>query len=90
MQFGFMPERWTIDVAFVLRRLQEQHHTKEKKFFVFCGLRESFWLISNESVGMGNEEERNTGSFGYISNESVWGSKDKNQSGFWVVGGVWG
>ena len=28
MQFGFMPESGTIDVIFILRRLQEEHHAK--------------------------------------------------------------
>ena len=31
---------------------------------------------------MSIEEERNTRSFGYISDESVYKSKDKGQSGF--------
>ena len=30
MQFGFMPERGTIDVVFILRRLQEEHNAKGK------------------------------------------------------------
>ena len=28
MQFGFMPERGTIDAVFILRRLQEEYHAK--------------------------------------------------------------
>ena len=31
MQFGFMPERGTIDAVFILRRLQEEYHVKGKK-----------------------------------------------------------
>ena len=30
MQFGFMPERGTIDAVFILRRLQEEYHAKGK------------------------------------------------------------
>ena len=30
MQFGFMPERGTIDAAFIVRRLQEEYHAKGK------------------------------------------------------------
>ena len=30
MQFGFMPDRGTIDAVFIVRRLQE-HHAKGKK-----------------------------------------------------------
>ena len=28
MQFGFMPERGTINAVLILRRLQEEHHAK--------------------------------------------------------------
>ena len=28
MQFGFMPERGTIDAVFILRRMQEEYHAK--------------------------------------------------------------
>ena len=31
MQFGYMPERGTIDAAFILKRLQEEYHAKGKK-----------------------------------------------------------
>ena len=31
MQFGFMPESGTIDAVFILRRLQEEYHTKGKR-----------------------------------------------------------
>ena len=44
---------------------------KEKVVHLFSGPRESNWLCTEESDGMGNEEESNTGSFGLISNESV-------------------
>ena len=30
-QFGFMPERGTIDDVFILRKLQEENHAKGKK-----------------------------------------------------------
>ena len=30
MQFGFMPERGTIDYVFILRRMQEEYHAIEK------------------------------------------------------------
>ena len=64
MQFCFVPKRGTSDAVFILRRLQEELHAKGEKLYVFCGCRESFWQSSNESVGIGNEEERNTISFG--------------------------
>ena len=31
MQFGFMPERRTIDTVFILRKMQEEYHAKGKK-----------------------------------------------------------
>ena len=36
----------------------------KEKNYVFYGPRESFWQSTKESVGMGNDEERNTISFG--------------------------
>ena len=43
MQFGFMPERGTIDAAFILTRMQEEYHAKGKKVaHEFCGCRECF------------------------------------------------
>ena len=41
MQFGFMSERGTINVVFILRRMQEEYHAKGKKLYVFHGPRES-------------------------------------------------
>ena len=34
MQFGFMPERGTIDAVFILRRMQEQYYDKGKKLYM--------------------------------------------------------
>ena len=31
MQFGFMPERGTIDAVFIMRRMQEEYHAKKEK-----------------------------------------------------------
>ena len=43
MQFGFMPERGTIDAVFTLRRLQEEYLAKGKKLYVhFVGLDKAF------------------------------------------------
>ena len=36
MQFGFMPERGTIDAVFILRRMQEEYRAKGKRLYVFC------------------------------------------------------
>ena len=44
---------------------------KEKVIYVSCGPRENFSQSNEESVGMGNEEERNTRGFGKISDETV-------------------
>ena len=36
MQFGFMPERGTIDAVLILRRMHEEHHAKGKKLYMCC------------------------------------------------------
>ena len=35
MQFGFMPERGTIDSVFILRRLLKDYHAKVKKLYMY-------------------------------------------------------
>ena len=42
-----------------------------KVIYVFCGPGESLLQSTMKSVGIGNEEERNTRCFGYSSDESV-------------------
>ena len=34
MQFGFIPERGTIDAVSMLRRMQEEYHAKGKKLYM--------------------------------------------------------
>ena len=34
MQFGFVPERGTVDAVYILRRLQEEHHANWRKLYV--------------------------------------------------------
>ena len=34
MQFGFMPERGTIDVVFILRRMQKEYYAKGKTLYI--------------------------------------------------------
>ena len=43
MQFGYMPERGTIDAVFILRRMQEEYHVKGKKSYM-C-------FVDREKVG---------------------------------------
>ena len=58
MQFGFMFERGSIDAVFIMRRKQEEYHAKGKKLYMcFVDQDKAF-----DSVGMGIEDERNTGS----------------------------
>ena len=40
IEFGFMSEKATIDAVVILRKLQEEHHMKEKS--LFYGTRENF------------------------------------------------
>ena len=43
MQFGFMPERGTIDTELILRRLQDVYHAKVKKLCMcFVDLEKAF------------------------------------------------
>ena len=43
MQFGFMPERGTIDAIFILRGMQEEYHAKVKKLYMcFVELENAF------------------------------------------------
>ena len=78
MQFYFIPRRGIVDAVFVLRRLQEEYHAKGKKLYICFVDTEKAYKSKMESDGMGNEEERNTSE---TSDESVSGSKDKNESG---------
>ena len=60
MQFGFVPESEGIHAVFILRGMQEEYQAKGRKFYMFCGPRESFLQSTKESVGIGYEVERNT------------------------------
>ena len=43
MQFGFMPERGTVDVVLILRRMHEEYHAKGKKLYMcFVNLEKAF------------------------------------------------
>ena len=58
-----MLERGTIDAVFILTRMQEEYHAKGKKLYMcFVDLDKAFIRVPSD--GMGNEEERNTRSFG--------------------------
>ena len=35
MQFGYIPERGTIDAVFILKRMQEEYHAKGKKLYMY-------------------------------------------------------
>ena len=71
VQLWLMIERGTNDAMVIMRRVQKEHHAEGKMLYVFCGPRESSLQRNKESVGMGNEEERNTRSHGYISDETL-------------------
>ena len=71
VQLWLMTERGTNDAMVIMRRVQKEHYAEGKMLYVFCGPRESSLQRNKESVGMGNEEERNTRSHGYISDETI-------------------
>ena len=49
MQFGFMPERGTIDAVFILRRLQEEYHVKGK-VLCFVNLEKAFHRVHRKRL----------------------------------------
>ena len=56
MQFCFMPGRGTIDALFILRRIQEENFTKQRKLYMcFVDPEKSTRWSSKESCGMGND-----------------------------------
>ena len=71
VQLWLMTERGTNDAVVIMRRMQKNQHAEGKMLYVICGPRESSLQRNKESVGMGNEEERNTRSYGYISDETL-------------------
>ena len=43
MQFGFMPERGTINAVFILRKMHKEYHAKGKKLYMcFVDLDKAF------------------------------------------------
>ena len=71
VQLWLMTERGTNDAVVIMRRMQKKQHAEENMLYVICGLRESSLQRNKESVGMGNEEERKTITYGYISDETL-------------------
>ena len=71
VQLWLMTERGTNDAVVIMRRMQKKQHAEGKMLCVICGPRESSLQRNKECVGMGNEEERNTRSYGYISDENL-------------------
>ena len=51
IQFGFMPERGTIDAVFILRRMQGEYHAKGKKVvYVFVDLEKALDRVPRKVV----------------------------------------
>ena len=64
MQFGFMPERGTIDAVLILRRMQEEHIAKEKRLYMcLMDLEKAFERVLRKVLENGIFEERNTRNF---------------------------
>ena len=64
MQFGFMPERGTIDAVFILRRMQEEYHAKGKKMCIrFVDLEKAFDRVPRKDLEWAlRKKDRNTSS----------------------------
>ena len=51
MKFGFMPGKGTIDAVFILRGIQEEYLTKQKKLYIcFVDLEEAFDRVPRKAV----------------------------------------
>ena len=50
-QFGFLPEKGTIDALFLVQKLQEQHRAKDKRMYMcFVDLEKAFHGVSRRVV----------------------------------------
>ena len=53
MQFGFMPDRGTIDAVFILRRMQEDYHAMGKKgCMCFVDLEKAFDRLPRKALDL--------------------------------------
>ena len=51
MQFGFMPNRSTVDAIFILRRMQESYLEKNRKLFIcFVDLEKAFDRVPRKAI----------------------------------------
>ena len=55
IQFGFMPERGTIDAVFILRSLQQEYHAKGKSCMSFVDPEKPFervleWTMKKKGI----------------------------------------
>ena len=58
MQFDFMPERGTIYAVFLLRRMQEEYHTKEKRCMRFVDQEKAFDRVPREVLEWAMRKKR--------------------------------
>ena len=51
IQFGFMPERGTIDAVFILRRMEEEYRAREKLLYMcFVGLQKTLDRVLRDDL----------------------------------------
>ena len=50
MQYGFMPERGTVESVLVLRRFHEKFRVKNKKCFIFLDLEKTLYKVPSEVI----------------------------------------
>ena len=51
MQFGFMPGKGTVDVIFILRRMQEEYQKKNKKLYMcFVDMEKAFDRVPRKVI----------------------------------------
>ena len=52
MQFGFMPEKGTVDTIFIVRRMLEEYQKKDKKLYTcFVDMEKAFDRVGHENEG---------------------------------------
>ena len=78
MQFGFMPERGTIDAVHILRRQQEKYHAKGKKLYMhFVELEKALNRIPRKMLEWAMKEKKRILQFFARSEMSQEGAKTR-------------
>ena len=51
MQFGFMPEKGTVDAIFIVRKIQKEYQNKDKKLYMcFADMEKAFVKVPRKVI----------------------------------------